>query len=252
MNTDTAWEAWGRQDPYFGVITNPKFRSSELTAESRKEFFDSGQAHADYVMQMIRLHIGASFQPRSILDFGCGVGRLLVPFAKHAPEVVGMDVSNAMLQEASKNCNEHGIENVQLLLSDDDLSKLTRQFDLIHSYIVFQHIPPDRGRTIFGRLLGHILPGGVGVFHFCYSKSRYVESHGVAPLPAPGNQSDVVQPSQPVTPLPLGKDPEMQMNCYHLNEVMFLMQRSGVSRFHVEFTDHGGELGVLVFFQKLS
>ena len=35
-----------------------------------------------------------------------------------------------------------------------------------------------------------------------------------------------------------------------MNELLFLMQKAGVWRFHTEFTDHGGELGVFVFFQK--
>lgn len=249
MNTDSAWEAWGRQDPYYGVITNPKFRQSELTAEARKEFFDSGYAHAEYVMLMIRQHIDPNFQPRSILDFGCGVGRLVVPFAKLAAEVVGMDVSSAMLLEAKKNCDEQGIDNVQLLVSNDEISLLGRQFDLIHSYIVFQHIPPERGRTIFGKLLRHIPVGGIGAIHFCYSKSHYEETHGVAPQPAPPAESATVQETLVPNPLPQSADPEMQMNSYHMNEVLFLLQKAGVSRFHAEFTDHGGELGVFVFFQ---
>ena len=165
MTTDSAWEAWGQKDPYYGVITNPKFRKSALTAEARKEFFESGHVHTDYVMLMIRQHVDPSFLPQSVLDFGCGVGRLVVPFAKLATQVVGMDVSSAMLLEARRNCDEQAISNVELLMSDDELATLGQTFDLIHSYIVFQHIPPDRGRTIFGKLLSHIAGGGVGAIH---------------------------------------------------------------------------------------
>ncbi|MEQ1517644.1 MAG: methyltransferase domain-containing protein, partial [Usitatibacteraceae bacterium] len=129
MSTDSAWQAWGEKDPYYGVITDPKFRRAELTAQAKKEFFDSGFAHVDYVLQMIRQHIAPAFSPSSVLDFGCGVGRLVVPFAKIAPEVVGMDVSTAMLEEASRNCVEHSIDNVQLCLSDDDLSSLVGAFN---------------------------------------------------------------------------------------------------------------------------
>lgn len=248
MNTDSAWEAWGRQDPYYGVITNPKFRKTGLTDGAKKEFFESGHAHAEYVMQMIRQHIDPHFQPQSVLDFGCGVGRLVVPFARLAPEVVGMDVSSGMLLETKKNCDEHGIANVQLLVSDDELSLLARQFDLIHSFIVFQHIPPERGRAIFGKLLQHITAGGVGAIHFSYSKSHFERTHGLAPSPPP-TQAAVAdsEGSQEIAP---GADPEMQMNPYHMNEMLFLMQAAGVRRFHVEFTDHGGELGAFIFFQK--
>lgn len=250
MTTDSAWEAWGRKDPYFGVITNPKFRKSGLTAEARKEFFDSGFAHAEYVMQMIRQYIEPDFQPQSILDFGCGVGRLIVPFAKLSPEVTGMDVSRAMLEEATRNCAEYGVAGVQLLVSDDDLSLLAGQFDLIHSYIVFQHIPPVRGRAILGQLLSHLRVGGVGAIHVSYSKIQYATTHGLAPPPVPATEITVSQ--RPLAPANLAPeaDPEMQMNSYHMNELLFLMQRAGVSRFHAEFTDHGGELGVFVFFRR--
>ena len=248
MSTDSAWEAWGQQDPYFGVITDPKFRKASLTPEALKEFFESGHVHTAQAMQMIRQYIDPNFQPRSILEFGCGVGRLVIPFAKTAAEVVGMDISEAMLQEARRNCEQYGVNNARLLLSDDQLSQLTGQFDLIHSCIVFQHIPPARGRAIFGRLLQHLPIGGVGAIQFTYSKAHFESTNGIAPVvpPAEAAAARLSHKTQP----PLGADPEMQMNPYHMNELLFLMQRSGVTRFHTEFTDHGGELGVFLFFQR--
>ena len=45
-------------------------------------------------------------------------------------------------------------------------------------------------------------------------------------------------------------DPAMQMNPYNLSELGFLLQSAGIRRFHADFTDHGGELGVFLFFQK--
>jgi hypothetical protein len=48
---------------------------------------------------------------------------------------------------------------------------------------------------------------------------------------------------------PIGVDPEIQMNPYNVNQILFAMQSTGISRFHTEFTDHGGELGVFIFFQ---
>jgi SAM-dependent methyltransferase len=179
--------------------------------------------------------------PRSILDFGCGVGRVLAPFAKIADEVVGLDVSPSMLQEARRNCDEHQLRNVRLLVSDDNLSALTGEFDLIHSCIVFQHIPVERGRAIFSKLLRHLRPGGVGALQLTYSKTRYASTHGVAPPTLP------LSPA--ATPLiPGDTDPEIQMNPYNINEILFLMQCQGVQQFHAEFSDHGGELGVFLFF----
>jgi SAM-dependent methyltransferase len=241
MSTDSAWEEWGRREPYFGVITNPKFRRADMTPEAKQEFFDSGTYHVDYVMLMIRHYINPNFQPKSVLEFGCGVGRLVVPFAKIATEVRGLDVSPAMLAEAARNCQERAVTNVKFIESDDGLSRLTGAFDLIHSCIVFQHIPPVRGMEIFKKLLHHLVPGGVGAFQFTYSKDHYATTNGVPPV------QNSQAPQRPAIP---DADPEMQMNPYNMTELLFILQRAGVQRFHADFTDHGGELGVFLFFKK--
>jgi SAM-dependent methyltransferase len=248
MSTDAAWEDWGRRDPYFGVITNPKFRGSVISEPLRKEFFESGEAHVRHVMATIRQYVDPQFAPQTVLDFGCGVGRLLVAFSKLAQEVTGVDVSQSMLQEARLNCDESNLQNVILLPSDDSLSSLTRPFDLIHSCIVFQHIPVDRGRAIFEKLIQHLRPGGVGAVQLTYSKIGFAGSYGVAPaavLSTPLIAPPVITPS-----VPANLDPEIQMNPYSINEILFLMQCRGIQRLHCEFTDHGGELGVFLFFQR--
>jgi 2-polyprenyl-3-methyl-5-hydroxy-6-metoxy-1,4-benzoquinol methylase len=244
MSTDVAWEEWGRRDPYYGVITDPKFRRSEMDDRIKREFFESGESHAHGVLATIRRYVDPGFAPRTVLDFGCGVGRLLIPFAKVVDEVVGVDVSPSMLQEARRNCDEHGLCNVRLLDSDDTLSTLTGSFDLIHSCIVFQHIPTERGRAIFSKLLQHLRPGGVGAVQLTYSKTHFVSTHGIAPAPPMATPS-LDSSAQLIAP---GADPEIQMNPYNLNEILFLMQHQGVQQFHVEFSDHGGELGVFLFF----
>lgn len=252
MSTDLAWEEWGRRDPYFGVITDPRFRLPNLTPEARAAFFDSGQTHADYVMQMIRQHIDPGFRPQSVLDFGCGVGRIVVPFARVARLVTGVDVSLGMLREARANCDERGLHNVRLLPSDDDLTVLTREFDLIHSFIVFQHIPPERGRAIIARLLQKLRPGGIGALHFLFGKARHAATFGLAPAePAPAPRAAGVPDPAPVpAPEAVRADPEMQMNTYNANEILFLIQQAGVTRLHAELTDHGGELGLFAFFRR--
>ena len=180
-NTDTEWERWGQREPYFGVITDAKFRRQALTTESKKDFFDSGVTHVDYVLHMIRLHISSDFRPTTVLDFGCGVGRTLVAFARVSDRVVGMDVATSMLDEARANCRSFGADSIELELSDDELLRAPGRFDLVHSFIVFQHIAPERGKTLFARLIQRIAPGGVGAIHVLYSKSAYDASLGVAP-----------------------------------------------------------------------
>jgi SAM-dependent methyltransferase len=242
MSTDSAWEEWGRRDPYFGVITDPKFRSLGMDENAKKEFFASGEYHVHGVLSTIRKHIDPRFAPRTVLDFGCGVGRLLIPLAKIAEDVVGLDVSSTMLEEARRNCDEQQLRNVRLFRSDDALSAITGPFDFIHSCIVFQHIPVERGRALLSKLLKLLAVGGVGAIQLTYSKTRFASTYGLA-LP------ELSYVGAPHLGTSVDADPPMQMNPYNLNEILFLMQSCGILRFHAEFTDHGGELGVFLFFR---
>ncbi len=182
MDSDSAWEKWGKKDPYFSVITFERYRTNILTAEALEEFFKSGQDHVDYVMGTIRKVFDKEYTPDHSLDFGCGVGRLLLPLAAISKTATGIDISSSMLAEAKKNCEARGIQNVELFLSDDALAQLQgHQYDFIHSFIVFQHIPIQRGMRIFKSLMQHLAPGGFMAVQFTYAKAIYAETHGTPP-----------------------------------------------------------------------
>lgn len=282
MNTDLEWEKWGRQDPYYGVLTNPKFRKGEMTEEAKQEFLHSGRYHVEQVINACRKYVDPSFNPRRVLDFGCGVGRLVLPFAALADEVVGVDISEAMLAEARNNCREHGVDNAIFVKSDDVLSGVTGLFDLVHTAIVLQHIDPHRGTQIVAELLARIMPGGLAAIQLTYGKAYHAETLGAIPPLEPPRVEPPMMVAAKATPWlrklfgrpPMAgqvevvveafaasaaealvieapaKDPEMLMNPYDLNVLFFMMQSAGVTDFHTEFTDHGGELGVFLYFRK--
>jgi len=253
MSTDREWEKWGRKDPYFGVITQDKFRGHNLTDETKREFFESGRNQIHHVLGVCRHHFDRDFTPTRVLDFGCGTGRLVIPFAEIAEEVVGVDVSPSMLREAGSNCQAHSIENVRLLQSDDQLSTLVGQFDLIHSSIVFQHIPVKRGRRIFTRLLDRTAPGGICAVQFTYAKTKYAASYGTPRGPF----SRIVRETKKGLHFLMdsgrsGRDPEMQMNLYRVNDVLFLAQSAGIGNVHLEFSDHRGVLAFFLYGQRMN
>ena len=190
MSTDDEWEKWGAQDPYFGVLTHPKFRRAALDAAARAEFFSLGEQHAASVLELCRSRLDPAFQPRRALDFGCGVARIVIPFARLCEEVVGMDISLSMLDEARRNCEAAGMGNVVLVRSDDGLSQVTGDFDLVHSAIVLQHIETDRGLRLLEQLIGRIRPAGMGVLQLTFAWDHHDANLGVAPPPPP----PVVQP----------------------------------------------------------
>ena len=253
MSTDQEWVRWGRQDPYFAVITNDKFRRDNLTEQAKEEFFESGRYHVNYVLDACRRMIGADFKPSRALDFGCGVGRVALPLAEQVAHVVGVDVSPDMLAETRRNADRLGLGNVDLLKSDDGLSAVTGVFDLVHSCITFQHIDPSRGRFLFERLIALIAPGGAGAIQITYAKAYHPDTFGQPPRPtaqsATGTVAKQSLPSPAAPAEPIG-DPEMQMNPYSLSDLAFILQTAGIPSFRVDFTDHGGELGVFLFFHR--
>jgi SAM-dependent methyltransferase len=90
LSTDRDWEKWGSSDPYFGVLSTNRFRQKHLSEETREEFFETGEEHVRMILETLRRVFDPEFTPGKILDFGCGVGRLLIPFARRQSYVVGV------------------------------------------------------------------------------------------------------------------------------------------------------------------
>jgi ubiquinone/menaquinone biosynthesis C-methylase UbiE len=169
-----------------------------------------------------------------ILDFGCGVGRTLIPFARHAGEVVGVDVSPTMLAEAARNCST--VPNVQL---GSSLADVDAPFDLVHTYTVLQHIPVGRGMRLLDDLARLIAPGGVAAVHFTHARraplGRRLVHRARGTVPGVNAVVNLLQGRPP-------SEPMMQMNHYSIAAVSELLGGS-VTAYE---TDHGGHLGVML------
>ncbi|WP_158545531.1 class I SAM-dependent methyltransferase [Bremerella cremea] len=254
--TDQAWKQWGETDPYYGVITDDKFRSDNLDEQSRHDFFQTGQQSVAHVLQLCRQHIQPNFEPKSVLDYGCGVGRMALAFAQHTQHVIGIDVSEGMLTEAQLNKERLGVTNIELLKIEGTQLPTDKKFDLVHSYIVLQHINPQQGIEIFRQLIDRIAEGGIGAIQLAYSHEKFACDDGLAPrLPSLRTiwrsvWANSILRRKLGALLGSSKPPQMQMNPYQLNKIFFLLQSAGIQDLHVEFTNHGGHLGTFLIFRK--
>src|ERR1051325_9637765 len=59
-------------EPYFTVLTHPRFLRKNLTDASRREFFAGGEALVDFMWRTIQLRLAPDFAPTHILEDGCG------------------------------------------------------------------------------------------------------------------------------------------------------------------------------------
>lgn len=67
-----------------------------------------------------------SLQPGSVLDAGCGTGRVAIELARHGVEVVGVDVDRSMLTEARRRAPD-----LQWIEADAASLDLGRTFDVV-------------------------------------------------------------------------------------------------------------------------
>ena len=154
------WRRYGEIDPYFGVSSTARYHKDRLNDQVRAEFFESGRLSVSELLTLLDEYVPTDRPLRRVLDFGCGPGRLVLAFAQvAADQVLGVDISPAMLEEATRNAAQAGLANVQTRLTDE-LGQDDVEFDLVHSEVVFQHIRPDVGLPLIGSLLRRVRPGG--------------------------------------------------------------------------------------------
>ena len=111
-----------------------------------EEFARSGEKTAQAILSCLQSHTDPSW---TILDIGCGIGRVLKPLAHYFQRLVGIDVSGEMILKSKDWLR--GLNNVETIeTSGVDLEPFPDEtFDLVYSFVAFQHMP----RPVFVRYL---------------------------------------------------------------------------------------------------
>jgi len=171
-DTDKDWRRVALDDPYWGVLSHDEYRKSSMNEEKLEHFMASGERYVADLFAFVRKYLSAEFAPARALDVGCGVGRLVIPLAQRVKEAVGVDIAPAMLELCEKHAKLSGVGNLTLCVSDDNLTLVPGRFDLVNTYIVLQHIPPNRGYRLIQAMVDRLKVGGVGSIQLTYAKSR--------------------------------------------------------------------------------
>lgn len=98
----------------------------------------------------------ASYGPRSVLDAGCGTGRVAIELARRGLDVVGVDVDPAMLEAARRKAP--GLRFVEADLETLDLG---RRFDIaVMAGNVVLFVREGTEGAVVSRVAAHLEPGG--------------------------------------------------------------------------------------------
>src|SRR5262249_55446930 len=106
-------------------------------------------------------------QGKTMLELGCGTGRMTRSFAAKFGHVIGFDISEEMLKQAKALQRENNrIEWKQG--NGSDLGGIpSGRVVFVFSYLVLQHLPEESlVHSYIGEMLRVLSPGGVCLFQF--------------------------------------------------------------------------------------
>jgi SAM-dependent methyltransferase len=243
---DRDWERFGIEDPYYSMLNTERYRSRTLDDDLVREVLQTGEANVEYFLHFAEQRFGPLPRGRA-LEFGCGVGRHVLPLARQYASVTAVDVAASMLAEAERNCAREELTNVELVRSDDALSQVEGAFDLVLSYLVFQHIPVRRGEAIIERLLERVTPGGIAAIHVTTGRSSprwrqvvHVLRRNFTPLHYLGNVASGMRWNEPM----------MQTNLYDGTRLKGFAASSGLGDLVELPVQHADHVGHILFAQR--
>lgn len=159
--SNAEWRKWGRDDPFYGVAAwagRQRGGSNPWTAE---DFYALGQSMwGDFRRRWVAY--GVDFG--RVVDIGCGAGRLTKAMVADFESVIGVDVSDGMLEVARANIAE---SNVELRLGDGiTLPVDTSTADAAFSAHVFQHLDSlALAHANFSEIARVLKPGATTMIH---------------------------------------------------------------------------------------
>jgi SAM-dependent methyltransferase len=237
-DTNADWEGISGE-PYYGIFGNPEDFRDRITPERLEYFWETGRNEIHGLLGELRHHYG-DFNPKSAIDFGCGVGRLAKAMAGIVDTVYGVEVASGMREEARR----HGLANFEIVSTVEELPDT--QVDWINSTLVFQHIPPANGFPILQRLLDKLAPGGAVSLHFGLFKERDSIHF------ATGQMDFVYWDGERMkglieTPFASGT---IIFYDYDFNQIFAMLCQAGITRFAARHCNFGGEHGAFLIGRK--
>ncbi len=156
VSKSTAW--WEKEASNHGLlmIDRMAFRDDA----SWKAVLNSGREEIDNLMRLFTLPQGPEL---SLLEIGCGIGRLTFNLADKYGNICGLDVSNEFLRIANSN---NTFANVQFIKIENErlLTSQASAYDIVFSMEVFHYLELEVLKNYIADAYRLLKPGGIFVF----------------------------------------------------------------------------------------
>jgi SAM-dependent methyltransferase len=153
------WERLGADDPLWAVYVAPGTRGGGWDVE---EFLRTGRVEVDAVLDDLSAR-GIAHRTGTVLDFGCGVGRLSNALARHFDRVLAVDVAPSMLERARRLDRSGGRIDFRHNPHPDLREVPDGEVDVAYSSLVLQHLPRAAALVYLRELVRVTRPGGLVV-----------------------------------------------------------------------------------------
>lgn len=155
------WQEMALQNPFFGITSWPEFE--DTGAIDLDFFWQLGEIHARNLLSRTPLR---NTEELSMLEIGCGVGRMTQYFAKIFGQVTAVDVAPEMIRRANQFWSH--LENVRFIEgSGSDLGQVaSNSMDFVFSFYVLNHVVDPNIVLSYVREAGRVLKtGGHALLH---------------------------------------------------------------------------------------
>ncbi len=156
------WEGLAGKDPFWAICTHPGKKGGKW---NEKDFFQTGETEINRLFDYLKSRQIKPPDNELVLEFGCGVGRLLRALYPHFHSLCGVDVSRTMIEKAEA-LNREYLDKISFQTLQNSPGSLfdPGSVSLVISLIVFQHIPQNHSSRYMAELLQLLKPEGIFIF----------------------------------------------------------------------------------------
>jgi SAM-dependent methyltransferase len=240
------WLRFAADEPYFAVLAYDRYLAANIDDAATADFFASGEGHVRELFDNLYTHLTPRLSAQTVLELGCGPGRLALPFAHRVAHVTAVDVSPEMLRVAAANAAARGFDNITFQ-QYDDFVRDEKTFDLVNAHLVLQRIPPREGAAVVREMARRVADGGVSVVHVPYrihqsaitAASRWLRSR----VPAMNAAFNLIRRK----PLHL---PLMPTYTHELDVIFAILEEHGLTPHYCVAVKHGDVDSIVIHSRK--